>query len=116
MLGVSEEDLWAFMNSPEFINHMRERAHVAMLQLLEKAMVEVPRNIDALREIRDTSDSARDRVSAVRAMQDIFKEYRISMPKEELKPLESEEDKMQAIERIREVLKTSGPPPKNLVD
>lgn len=110
-LKVKPESLWEFINGPVYMRYMREEAHVTLLQMLERSAVETPKNIEALCEIRDNSDKDRERIMAVKALEEIFSDYKLPAPPvESVQPADVEERRRAAFERVSEALKNAGPP------
>lgn len=108
-LGVDPDTLWEFINGPIYMRYIREQAHANMLRALDKAASETLKNISALVEIRDECGTDRERISAVRALHDIFKEFKLPpAPKEEpVVETLSKDDRAAAVERVREALRRS---------
>lgn len=110
-LDVTPDDLWEFINSPHYMRYMREAAHVSMLQMLEQSSKETQKNIETLCEIRDNAEKDRERIMAIKAMEDIFAEYKLpASPVESTTSSDAEERKQAAFERVREALRNAGPP------
>lgn len=107
-LGCTKDELWSVISSTDFLLYVREIATLQMLALVESRGVEIPKNIAALAFIRDTSECAKERISAVRALGEIYAKVELpAMQTDE--SLSSAPDKMVAVERIRDILSRSGP-------
>lgn len=110
-LNINPDTLWDFINGPVYMRYMREEAHVALLKMLEKSSVETPKNIAALCEIRDNAEKDRERIMAVKALEDIFAQYKLpAAPVEASQPADVEERRRAAYERVSEALRNAGPP------
>ena len=104
-LKVGEDELSDFIGGSEYRGFIAKQANIDYLKLQELARTEIPRNIAALCNIRDQSESDRERVGAIKALQTILEGYKTD--RSESDGVISSEGRPEAIKRLREALRKS---------
>ena len=109
-LSISSHELRTFLGSPTYLAWVKDVTNHTLLEMLHRAAEETPSNLHVLMGIRDNDDAApRDRVAAVKAIEDIFREHRARFTPPTVRVELTEHERRTRIEQIRDTVLKAGP-------